>query len=132
MPKDTMTAMQGGAQLDDRMGEFWQELAEAIAATGTDDHVDRLIDVIGSLVASFPVGILIGFAVAAQGIKSGLSKAVLLTSLVLVGLGSLGFIIGDSLGAYFVGRLADIRDISFAPLRVIDRFGSQRARVSSC
>lgn len=51
MPKGTMTAMQGGAQLDDRMDEFWQGLAEAIAATGTEDHVDRLIDVIGSLVA---------------------------------------------------------------------------------
>lgn len=60
--------------------------------------------VIGALVASFPVGILIGFAVAAQGIKRGRSKEVLLTSLILVGLGSLGFIVGDSLGSYFVGR----------------------------
>jgi MFS family permease len=60
--------------------------------------------VIGALVASFPVGILIGFAVAAQGIKRGRSRAVLLTSLGVVALGSLGFILGDSLGAYFVGR----------------------------
>ncbi|MGZ8230058.1 MAG: hypothetical protein ACXW2A_09540, partial [Burkholderiales bacterium] len=34
--------------------------------------------------------------------------------------------------AYFVAWLADIRDISFAPLRVINRFGSQRARASLC
>jgi MFS family permease len=60
--------------------------------------------VIGALVASFPVGILIGFAAAAQGIKHGRSKSVLIASLALVALGSLGFIVGDSLGAYFVGR----------------------------
>jgi MFS family permease len=60
--------------------------------------------VIGALVASFPVGILIGFVVAAQGVKRGRSRAVLLASLVLVGLGSLGFILGDAIGAYFVGR----------------------------
>jgi MFS family permease len=60
--------------------------------------------VIGALVASFPVGIIIGFAVAAQGVKRGRSRAVLIASLVLVATGSLGFILGDSLGAYFVGR----------------------------
>jgi MFS family permease len=59
---------------------------------------------IGALVASFPVGILIGFAVAGQGIKRGRSKAVLLASLLLVAIGSLAFIVGDSLGGYFAGR----------------------------
>jgi DNA-binding CsgD family transcriptional regulator len=51
MPKDTMTP--GPDQGDDggRMSDFWQSLAEAIAATGSEDHVDRLIDVIGGLVA---------------------------------------------------------------------------------
>ena len=34
--------------------------------------------------------------------------------------------------ANFVAWLADIRDISFVVLRVIDRFGSQRTRVSLC
>jgi hypothetical protein len=33
------------------------------------------------------------------------------------------------MAAYFVAWLADIRDISFAPLRVIGHFGSQRTRV---
>lgn len=31
-----------------RMGTVWEPLARAIAATGTDDHVDRLIDLIGA------------------------------------------------------------------------------------
>jgi DNA-binding CsgD family transcriptional regulator len=51
MPKDTMTTLPDGAQMDERMADFWQALAEAIAATGSEDHVDCLIDVIGSLVA---------------------------------------------------------------------------------
>jgi DNA-binding CsgD family transcriptional regulator len=51
MPKDTMTAIPNGARTDDIMADFWQSLAEAIAATGTENHVDRLIDVIGALVA---------------------------------------------------------------------------------
>ena len=37
--------------MTDGMGDFWQCLAEAIAATGTADHVDRLIDLIGAAVA---------------------------------------------------------------------------------
>lgn len=36
--------------LDQSMrADFWQTLAAAIAATGTDDHVDRLIDMIGAV-----------------------------------------------------------------------------------
>ncbi len=31
-----------------RMGTIWEPLARAIAATGTDDHIDRLIDLIGA------------------------------------------------------------------------------------
>lgn len=60
--------------------------------------------VIGALVASFPVGIMIGFALAAQSVKRGRSRAVLIASLALVAFGSLGFVAGDSLGTYFVGR----------------------------
>jgi DNA-binding CsgD family transcriptional regulator len=50
MPKDIVTAVQG-AGMDDPVGDFWQNLAEAILATGSQDHIDRLIDVVGSLVA---------------------------------------------------------------------------------
>src|SRR5712691_2341980 len=59
---------------------------------------------IGALVASFPVGIMIGFAVAARGVKRGLSTVVLLGSLALVGVGCFGFIAGQGLGTYFVAR----------------------------
>ena len=31
-----------------RMGTIWALLARAIAATGSDEHVDRLIDLIGA------------------------------------------------------------------------------------
>ena len=31
-----------------RVGTIWEPLARAIAATGTHDHVDRLIDLIGA------------------------------------------------------------------------------------
>src|SRR5690606_30436843 len=33
-----------------RMGNAWRPLADAISATGTDEHVDRLIDVVASAV----------------------------------------------------------------------------------
>jgi len=33
-----------------RMGDAWRPLADAISATGTDEHVDRLIDVVASAV----------------------------------------------------------------------------------
>src|SRR5215211_6815048 len=46
--------------------------------------------IIGALLASFPVGIMIGFVVAAQAVKLGRSRAVLIASLALVAVGSLG------------------------------------------
>ena len=36
------------AQNTMRAGQIWEQLAKAIAATGTDEHVDRLIDLIGA------------------------------------------------------------------------------------
>ena len=61
--------------------------------------------VIGLLVASFAVGMLAGFALAGWGITRLGTRAVLVISLVLVVLGAVGFVVGDSLPAYFVGRL---------------------------
>jgi DNA-binding CsgD family transcriptional regulator len=46
-----MTARSEAAGDGGPASDFWQLLAEAIAATGTEEHVDRLIDVIGSVVA---------------------------------------------------------------------------------
>jgi MFS family permease len=61
--------------------------------------------VIGMLVASFPLGIVLGFALAAAGIKRRLTLQVLLFSLALLAIGSLGFVFGQGLGVYFVARL---------------------------
>ena len=40
--------------------------------------------------------------------------------------------VAAKIGAYFVGRLGHIRDMTCAVLRVITNFGSQRTRVSLC
>jgi hypothetical protein len=40
--------------------------------------------------------------------------------------------VAAKIGAYFVGRLGHIHDMTCAVLRVITNFGSQRTRVSSC
>ncbi len=39
-----------------RMGNIWAPLAKAIAATGTDRHVDCLIDLIGADMGSIDIG----------------------------------------------------------------------------
>lgn len=48
---------------------------------------------------------MVGFFLAAQGVKRGHSTALLLASLGLAALGSLAFVAGDSLEIYFTGRL---------------------------
>lgn len=60
---------------------------------------------IGLLVACFAVGMLAGFALAAWGVTRHGSRAVLALSLGLVALGTLGFVVGDSLSLYFPSRL---------------------------
>lgn len=60
---------------------------------------------IGLLVASFPVGMVVGFWVAGRVMQRWGARRLLLASLVLVGLGALGFVLGDSLSAYFPARL---------------------------
>jgi MFS family permease len=59
---------------------------------------------IGLLVASFPAGMVAGFALAGVAVRRHGSRALLAVSLVLVALGALGFVLGDSLGVYFVAR----------------------------
>jgi MFS family permease len=61
--------------------------------------------IMGALVASFPLGIVGGFALAAVGIKRGRTRQVLLVSLVILAAGSLGFVIGEGLEVYFAARL---------------------------
>lgn len=59
---------------------------------------------IGVLVASFPLSIVGGFALAAIGINRGRTTRVLVVSLTMLALGSLGFVFGEGLGSYFVSR----------------------------
>jgi MFS family permease len=60
---------------------------------------------IGLLVASFPVGMVAGFGLAGRAVERRGVRPVLLVALLLVALGSLGFVFGDSLLMYFVARL---------------------------
>jgi MFS family permease len=59
---------------------------------------------IGLLVASFPAGMIAGFALAGWAVRRYGSRALLVVSLAIVALGSLGFVLGDSLGLYFAAR----------------------------
>jgi MFS family permease len=59
---------------------------------------------VGLLVASFPAGMVAGFALAGWLVRRIHAKALLAGSLVLVALGALGFVLGDSLGVYFLCR----------------------------
>jgi MFS family permease len=59
---------------------------------------------IGLLVASFPAGMVAGFALAGWVVRRRGSRALLTGSLALVALGALGFVLGDSLGVYFAAR----------------------------
>ena len=60
---------------------------------------------IGLLVASFPAGMVAGFALAGSLVRSVGARALLAGSLALVALGALGFVLGDSLAVYFPARL---------------------------
>lgn len=61
--------------------------------------------VIGLLVASFPLAMIGGFVLAARVVERGHTNAVLVCSLAVVGVGALGFSLGEGLGAYFTSRL---------------------------
>jgi MFS family permease len=74
-------------------------VAPAIAnATGTGAAT------IGLLVASFPAGMVAGFAVAGWAVRHLGPRWLLIASLGLVAVGALGFVAGDSLGVYFAAR----------------------------
>jgi MFS family permease len=59
---------------------------------------------IGLLVASFPAGMVAGFALAGWVVRRHGSRALLVASLALVAVGALGFALADSLGVYFAAR----------------------------
>jgi len=60
---------------------------------------------IGLLVASFPGGMIAGFAAAGWLVRRCGARALLTGSLALVALGALGFVIGESLAIYFPARV---------------------------
>ncbi len=59
---------------------------------------------IGLLVASFPAGMVAGFAAAGWLVRRYGARVLLIGSLALVALGALGFVLGDSLAVYFPAR----------------------------
>jgi MFS family permease len=62
--------------------------------------------VMGALVATFAVGMAIGFALAGQGVQRRHASFVLGASVATMAIGSLGFVLGDGrLALYFVARL---------------------------
>ena len=71
-----------------------------VRATGVDPGA------FGALVASFPAGILVGFVLAGSGIRRGRTHVVLVVSLFLLAVGSLGFAMAGGLTAYFASRFA--------------------------
>jgi MFS family permease len=60
---------------------------------------------IGVLVASFALGSVVASMLAAVGVKRGRTTQVLVISLTMAALGSLGFVFGHGLIVYFVSRL---------------------------
>jgi MFS family permease len=61
--------------------------------------------VIGALVATFAVGMAVGFALGGQGVQRKHTSFVLGGSLLLMAVGCLGFVLTSDLAVYFAGRL---------------------------
>jgi MFS family permease len=59
---------------------------------------------IGLLVASFPTGMVLGFALAGSVVGRRGARSLLVGSVAVVALGTLGFVLGHSLTIYFVAR----------------------------
>jgi MFS family permease len=69
------------------------------------DATDAGPATIGLLVASFPTGMVVGFALAGSVVRRRGARALLVGSLAVVAFGGLGFVVGDSLAIYFAARL---------------------------
>jgi MFS family permease len=60
--------------------------------------------VIGALVAAFPLGIVLAFPVAGRAVAARGSRTVVVVALILLALGSIGFVLGGGLPIYFLSR----------------------------
>jgi MFS family permease len=96
------------------------------------EQTDSGPGLMGALVAMFAVGQLIGFPLAGRGVQRLQSSFVLGTSLLLMLVGDLGFVLGDSLGVYFPARVLQgigagglWMGVSFA---VLERFPGEELR----
>ena len=69
------------------------------------EQTDAGPGVMGALVAMFAVGQLVGFPLAGRAVQRARAPLVLGLSLVLMIVGDLGFILGDTLGVYFPARV---------------------------
>jgi MFS family permease len=88
--------------------------------------------VMGALVGTFAVGQLLGFPLAGRAVQRRHASSVLVTSLVLMLVGDLGFVLGDGLGVYFPARLLQgigagglWMGVSFA---ILERFPGEELR----
>ncbi len=59
---------------------------------------------IGLLVATFPLGMVAGFWIAGRVLERYGSRPLLVSALLLIALGSVGFVVSDALPAYFLAR----------------------------
>lgn len=59
---------------------------------------------IGLLVASFPLGMVVGFWLAGRAVERHGSRPLLVGALLLMALGSLAFVLSDAVSVYFLGR----------------------------
>ena len=71
-------------------------IADATGASATE---------IGLLVATFPVGMLAGFALAGAGVQRHRNRLVLMLALALIAIGCAGFIVSEELGGYALARV---------------------------
>jgi MFS family permease len=68
------------------------------------DATDASTTTITALAASFPLAMLVGLAVSGAVIRRGRGHGLLLVALALLGVGSLAFVVTDSLAALFLAR----------------------------
>ncbi|WP_329362875.1 MFS transporter [Streptomyces sp. NBC_01483] len=69
------------------------------------DRTGSSATVMGMLVATFPLGMVAGFALGGAAVQRGTPARVTLAGLLLIAAGSLGFVLGTDLAVYALARL---------------------------
>ncbi|WP_329258512.1 MFS transporter [Streptomyces sp. NBC_01478] len=68
-------------------------------------HTEASVTVMGMLVATFPLGMVAGFALGGAAVRRQAPASVIMVSLALVAMGSLGFVFGSDLAVFAPARL---------------------------